>query len=72
MFENPDDYELFEQGDHVEITEVHKSLSEDRVIIKLEKNDGRRFEILAKPELAERQKKILLAGGLLKYTAIDK
>lgn len=72
VFENPDDYELFEQGDHVEITEVHKSLSEDRVIIKLEKNDGRRFEILAKPELAERQKKILLAGGLLKYTAIDK
>lgn len=64
IFENPDDYEKIQQGSKVEMKNVHSGLKEDKVILMV---DGE--EISLKMELAERQKAMLLAGGLLKYTA---
>ncbi|MBQ6314282.1 MAG: aconitate hydratase [Mogibacterium sp.] len=65
IFENPEDYDLVAQGAKISISDIHKGLEEDRVIMKTE--DGR--EIPLRMELADRQKAMLLAGGLLKYTA---
>ena len=65
IFENPEDYDLVAQGAGISISDIHKGLEEDRVIMKTE--DGR--EIPLRMELADRQKAMLLAGGLLKYTA---
>ncbi|MBQ0004906.1 MAG: aconitate hydratase [Clostridiales bacterium] len=64
IFENPDDYEKIQQGSKVEMKNVHSGLKEDKVILMV---DGE--EISLRMELAERQKAMLLAGGLLKYTA---
>lgn len=64
VFENPEDYDKLEQGEKLSIRNVHSGLAEGRMILAA---DG--VEIPLKLELAERQKEILLAGGLLKYTA---
>jgi len=64
VFENPDDYDKIAQGGVIEIEDIHAGLKEDKVVAMV---DG--AEIVLKMELAERQKEILLAGGLLKYTA---
>lgn len=64
IFENPDDYDKIKQGSQVEMKDVHAGLKENRVVLLV---DGE--EIPLKMELAERQKSILLAGGLLKHTA---
>lgn len=66
IFENADDYDLVEQGSVVEMKDIYAGLSNDRIILTV---DGK--EIPLKLELADRQKKMLLAGGLLKYTAIN-
>lgn len=64
VFENPDDYELVKQGDKIALHGVHEGLKADRVYLEA---DGHRIPLVM--ELADRQKEILLAGGLLKYTA---
>ncbi len=64
VFENPDDYELIAQGAKVELKDIHAGLKADRIMLAV---DGK--EIPLNLELAERQKEMLLAGGLLKYTA---
>ncbi len=64
VFENPDDYDLIEQGDKISIESIHEGLKADKVVLKAGDK-----EIVLKMELAERQKEMLLAGGLLKYTA---
>ncbi len=64
VFENPDDYELVKQGAKIELHDVHEGLKNDKVYLK---TDGHRIPLVM--ELADRQKEILLAGGLLKYTA---
>ncbi len=72
VFENPDDYALIEQGDRISIEAVHAGLEEDRVVMEVLTGGDRgtkSAKISLKMELAPRQKKILLAGGLLKYTA---
>ena len=71
-FENETDYDLIEQGDSVSIHGIHAGLKEDRLVMKLSKADGTSRDIPLKMELAERQKEMLLAGGLLKYTALGK
>lgn len=63
-FENPDDYELVAQGAKVELPDLYEGLKADKVVLKV---DG--HEIPLKMELADRQKEMLLAGGLLKYAA---
>ncbi len=69
IFENPDDYDKLEQGDTLSLENLHDGLSKDKVVLKASKADGKTVEIPLVMELANRQKDILLAGGLLKYTA---
>lgn len=64
VFENSDDYELVKQGAKIELRDVHEGLKNDKVYLEA---DGHRIPLVM--ELADRQKEILLAGGLLKYTA---
>ena len=71
IFENEADYDKLEQGDKLSISNVHEGLKEGRLILKVSGSDGRTAEIPLTMELAERQKAILLAGGLLDYTAAN-
>ena len=64
IFENPDDYDEIEQGDVLRLDGVRAALEDDRIILHAgDKN------IPLRMELAERQKEVLLAGGLLDYAA---
>ena len=65
IFENPDDYDEIEQGDILRLDDVRSALREDRIT--LYAGDKK---IPLKMELAERQKEVLLAGGLLDYAAL--
>ena len=65
IFENPDDYDEIEQGDVLRLDGVRAALEDDRIILHAgDKN------IPLRMELAERQKEVLLAGGLLNYAAL--
>lgn len=65
IFENPDDYDEVKQGDVLRLENVRAALGDDRIILHAgDKN------ILLRMELAERQKEVLLAGGLLDYAAL--
>jgi len=65
IFENPDDYDGIEQGDALKLDGVRTALGDDRIILHAgDKN------IPLRMELAERQKEVLLAGGLLDYAAL--
>lgn len=69
IFVNESDYELVEQGESLKLEEVHKGIEAGVMTAKVIESDGAdEAEIPLRVELAERQKKILLAGGLLKYT----
>ncbi|WP_456080395.1 aconitate hydratase [Mogibacterium diversum] len=65
IFENPDDYDQVEQGDMLRLENVRTALGENRII--LHAGDKK---IPLRMELAERQKEVLLAGGLLDYAAM--
>ncbi len=68
LFENPSDYDLIEQGDEIEIPDIRSAVEkgEKEVVMKdLTKNK----EIKLKLFLSDRQRKIILAGGLLPFTA---
>lgn len=66
IFENPDDYDEMEQGDVLRLENVRAALGDDRIILHAgDKN------IPLRMELAERQKEVLLAGGLLDYAAME-
>ena len=64
IFENPEDYDRIEQGDVLSLSDVHEGLKADRLIL-----HAANKEIPLRMELADRQKEMLLAGGLLKYAA---
>ena len=65
IFENPDDYDEVKQGDMLRLENVRAALGNDRIILHAgDKN------IPLRMELAERQKEVLLAGGLLDYAAL--
>lgn len=65
IFENPDDYDEIEQGDVLRLDNVRAALGDDRIILHAGNED-----IQLRMELAERQKEVLLAGGLLDYAAM--
>ncbi len=69
IFENAEDYDKLDQDDLLSLENLHDGLAADRVILKVTKADGSSLELPLIMELANRQKDILLAGGLLKYTA---
>ena len=68
IFNNADDYDRVKQGDVLAISGIHNSLENDKVVIKVVSDDGSEWEFLTRMEISKRQKEILLAGGLLKYT----
>lgn len=65
IFNNPDDYDEIEQGDVLRLDNVRAALGDDRIILHAGNKD-----IQLRMELAERQKEVLLAGGLLDYAAL--
>lgn len=67
VFENPDDYDLIRQGDSLVIEDLHSALDSGRAAVRC--GD---IEIYARMELGGRQKDILRAGGLLRYTKGEK
>jgi aconitate hydratase len=64
-FTNAKDYDMFKQGSPVKIENVAEALKEGRKSINAMVN-GSKMDL--KMDLTERQRKILLAGGLLNYT----
>ena len=68
-FENEADYDKIDQGDSISMHSVHEGLKADRIVMTVKKEDGTSCDIQLRMELADRQKEMLLAGGLLKYTA---
>lgn len=69
IFEDPDDYDRIAQGAKISMSGIHEGLKDGSLTMKVENPDGSAAEIRLTMELAERQKEMLLAGGLLKYTA---
>ena len=68
LFENPSDYDLIEQGDEIEIPDIRKAVesgAEDVVAKDVTKNKEFKLKIY----LTDRQRRIILEGGLLPYTA---
>lgn len=64
VFDDFSDYDKIKEGDLLEITNLREDLSRDYTYIK--SSNGEKYKV--NMELAPRQKEILLAGGLLKYT----
>ncbi len=65
-FKDEADYDKVEQGDMLEIKGVLESLKNSDVIVISDKTKG--FDFEAELDLSERQREMLLAGGLLNYT----
>ena len=69
IFENEADYDKISQGDRIALSDIHEGLKADRITAKVMRGGKTAAEIPLRMELADRQKEMLLAGGLLKYTA---
>ena len=65
-FANEADYDAIDQMDELELPEIRKAVAEGGKIIVKNKTKGTEFEAVA--TLSQRQKDILMAGGLLNYT----
>lgn len=65
-FANPDDYDTLSQGDELTIGNYSDAIKNSDEIIMTDKTVGR--EIVLKINLTERQREIILAGGLLNHT----
>jgi len=65
-FADPADYDAVEQGDEVELPEVATRLERGQPITLADKTKGTTVEL--KHTLSDRQRQIILAGGLLAYT----
>ena len=66
-FKNAEDYDKISQFDYLEINNVKTSLSGEMVLKNKTKNES--YELCC--NLAERDEKIMLAGGLLNYTKLN-
>ena len=64
-FENEDDYGKVDQGDKIEILNLRKSIQNNEPIILINKTKD--IEIGVKYNLEDRDRDIILAGGLLNY-----
>ncbi len=65
-FANEDDYDAISQGDVLSMPDVKQAVKAGDDIVITNKTTGR--EIIAKCELTDRTRDIILAGGLLNYT----
>lgn len=64
-FENENDYGKVDQGDKVEILNLRRSIQNNEPIVLINKTNG--VEISVKYNLEDRDRDIVLAGGLLNY-----
>ncbi len=64
-FESPDDYDSVAQGDRLTLEGVWSGLEDGRIIM-TDESSGRKIPLSC--SFTERQREILLAGGLLAYT----
>ncbi len=65
-FENESDYDCVSQGDRLELTGLRAAVKDENSVIMKNISNGK--EIALKIELSEREREIILAGGLLDYT----
>ncbi|WP_411677716.1 aconitate hydratase [Caproicibacter sp.] len=66
IFENEKDYDTVDQMDELELNDVCGAVQDGRTITVRNRTNGTSFQ--AKPVLSERQRRIVLAGGLLNDT----
>lgn len=64
-FENPEDYDMLQQGDELRIDDIRAGMAAGRLTLT---DTTRGFSCLVVCSLTGRQQDILLAGGLLSYT----
>lgn len=65
IFKKETDYDQIDSGDELELPDIRKVISENKPLIVKNLTKGKQFEV--NYELSERQKNILLAGGMLSY-----
>lgn len=68
LFKNPSDYELIAQDDEIEIVNIRNAVESEKEEV-IAKNITSNKGIKIKLFLSNRQRKIILEGGLLPYTA---
>jgi aconitate hydratase len=66
IFRNPDDYDKIAQGDKLELCDVRKAIKADGDFMLTNVTSGAQIPVYC--EISDRQKDMLLAGGLLNYT----
>jgi aconitate hydratase len=64
-FKTDSDYDQIDSGDELEIPNIRKVLSANKPLVVKNITKGKQFELTY--ELSERQRNILLAGGMLSY-----
>lgn len=69
VFENEGDYDRINQGDELEIQDITGQLKCGDTVTVTDKNTGESFK--TKVSLSDRQRGMLLAGGLLNYTKLN-
>ncbi|MBT3181687.1 MAG: aconitate hydratase [Deltaproteobacteria bacterium] len=65
-FKNPADHDVISQGDSLEVVNLRGAIEKGEVVKLMDKTNGKTIECDA--NLSERQRGIVLAGGLLNYT----
>ena len=63
-FKNPDDYDKIDQGDRLSLCGIKNAVETDGSIVLKNETKGDQFRLEC--PLSDRQKKMILAGGLLK------
>ena len=63
--ENPEDYELLQQGDTLRLSDIQTGMAQGKITV-VNETTGKTATTLC--NLSDRQQKILLCGGLLNYT----
>lgn len=66
-FKNPDDYEKISQSDMLMLKNISDAVKNENTAVLINKTTGEEF--ILELELSERGRNILLAGGMLNYTA---
>ena len=64
-FKNPEDYDRLNEGTNLELSDIFEGLKSGTITL-TNKDSGEKFELVS--DFSLRQQKMLLAGGLLKYT----
>ena len=66
-FKNETDYDKISQGDSLTLTGISSSVAESDKTVLVNNTTGESYELCL--DLSERARNILLAGGMLNYTA---